>query len=456
MSLQVSQPNKAFKKPKPGLRQVGGVVSNNLKTALSNLKISTNTQTGSTSGTTSTTTSTAPKTSLQKSPLAQAVSKNLTSSTKSNFFQDQTYSGYTRVDGMRTVKPSDYRRDNVEFAFGKYSSNPTGLTPRGENRQNSIIRQYIDYQREMIAKIEDQKKCMDIANMFGNISQGITGLGNLAIEYNKQKAAQKPQTETDVTVNQLRQANTSSEISQGINELNTQKQTLESSINTLTQSVNESNEIKSKNESELTEKESTLSNKEQQLTGYNSTITKLQSSISTDEAELKRLESSLSKAQDGSLTKTGLQNQVDNLKKRIESNKQELKAAEDNKKQTEEEIKTLKGEIETLRTTISNTNERLAEDTKKLDSSKEQLNEVNEAISKYTKKLDKKEDSEADKLNDMKKDLAQYAKDYAAETDSDKKAKIKEKFDKKAGEYNTIVSHSNVTGHTAITKSLGE
>ncbi len=450
MSIQVTQPNIEYKKQKPGLKLSGGSVSRNLKTALSGLKASTNTQTGHSTAVNTNTTTSAPKNAL-----ALAVTKNLNTGSTYNIFSDGSYNHYNnRVGGTRSVWTSDYRRDNIRNDFLAYSDN-IGLTPRGQARQDRMIDKYFEMQNRMYQKMMEQQKCMDISNLFNGISQNILGAGNIVTELIKARASQAPATETDATVNQLRQADTSSEISEGINELNDQKTNLNSDINTLTQSINESNDIKAKNEADLSNKESTLSQKEQNLNGYNSTITKLQSNIATGESELKRLEQMLNNAQDGSLSKTGLQNQYDKLKKEIETNKQNLKEAQDNKKQTEEEVKKLKDEIATLKTTISNTNERLAEDTKKLASSKEQLNEVDSAITKYTQKLDKKEESESEKLDKMRNDLAQYKKDYEAETDPDKKAKIKEKFDKKAGEYNNLATHSNVKGHTAITMSLG-
>lgn len=451
MSVQLSQPNIEYKKQKPGLKLSGGSVSRNLKTALSGLKASTNTQTGHSTAVNTNTTTSAPKNAL-----ALAVTKNLNTGSTYNIFSDGSYDHYNnRVGGTRSVWTSDYRRDNVRNAFGLYSDNPMALAPRTQARQNSLITKYFEMQQRMLDQMMDHQRCMDKAELFNNISQGLLGAGNIAIELIKARASQAPATETDATVNQLRQADTSSEISEGINELNDQKTNLNSDINTLTQSINESNDIKAKNEADLSNKESTLSQKEQNLNGYNSTITKLQSNIATGESELKRLEQMLNNAQDGSLSKTGLQNQYDKLKKEIETNKQNLKEAQDNKKQTEEEVKKLKDEIATLKTTISNTNERLAEDTKKLASSKEQLNDVDSAITKYTQKLDKKEESESEKLDKMRNDLAQYKKDYEAETDPDKKAKIKEKFDQKASEYNNLATHSNVKGHAAITMSLG-
>ena len=306
MSIQVTQQNTAYKKPKPGLKQAGGAASTNLKSAISNLKVSSNTQTGSTK---STANSTASTTSLQKNTLAQTVSRNLSTSSNYNIFSDGKYESYgNRVGGTRSLWVSDYRRDNIRNDFLAYSDN-IGLTPRGQARQDRMIDKYFEMQNRMYQKMMEQQKCMDISNLFNGISQNILGAGNIATELIKARASQAPATETDATVNQLRQADTSSEISEGINELNDQKTNLNSDINTLTQSINESNDIKAKNEADLSNKESTLSQKEQNLNGYNSTITKLQSNIATGESELKRLEQMLNNAQDGSLSKTGLQNQ---------------------------------------------------------------------------------------------------------------------------------------------------
>ncbi len=453
MSIQAAQPN-IFKSPKPGLGTKSASMTNNLKVALGGIKASSQTNTASSAASTTGAASRALET---KSSVARSAASNISSTSSAfNVFKEMDP---TQPKGMRNVRPTDYYMFNTEFAFGKYAADPFATPPRTMKRQMSAMQKLMEWQNQQFYAAMDQQKCMDIASMYGNISQGILGIGDLVtgiMSAKASKSAQKTPTATETTVNQLKQADSSSELSAGIGELNTQNQELETTINSLTQSIQESNqEIKAK-EAELNNNNAQISTKQQQLTGIDSTITKLTSSIAADKRELERLTNSLKLTEEGSFAQMGVQNQINQLNQKIEQDEKNLKTANNNKQQLETDIKDLKTANEEISTVINNTKESLETETQQLETAKKQKTEVEENITKYNKKLTKETQDEAEQLSRLESDLAEMAKEYETETDPDKKAKLQKKFDKTAAEYNAIVGSTTVTGHSAITFSLGD
>lgn len=462
MSIQAAQSNIAFKKPKPGLGTKSASMTNNLKVALGGIKASSQTNTASSAAST---TGAATSSLTTKSSVARSVANNISSTSSSNIFREAYKNGRyfnpssPQPGGMRNVRPTDYYMFNTEFAFGKYAADPFATPPRTMKRQMSAMQKLMEWQNQQFYAAMDQQKCMDIASMYGNISQGILGIGDLVtgiMSAKASKSAQKTPTATETTVNQLKQADSSSELSAGIGELNTQKQTLETTINTLTQSIQESNQDIKAKEAELNNNNSAISTKQQQLTGIDSTITKLTSSIAADKRELERLTNSLKLTEGGSIAQMGVQNQINQLNQKIEQDEKNLETANNNKQQLETDIKDLKTANEEISTVINNTKESLETETQQLETAKKQKTEVEENITKYNKKLTKETQDEAEQLSRLESDLAEMAKEYETETDPDKKAKLQKKFDKTAAEYNAIVGSTTVTGHSAITFSLGD
>lgn len=459
MSIQAAQPNIAFKKPKPGLAKSGSM-TNNLKVALGGIKASSQTNTASN---TASTTGAAPRSLETKSSVALFAANSLSStSSASNIFREAYKGGQyfnpssPQPGGTINVNPSHYFTKNTKVYVPGELSGYVGPTPRGEARQNRMLEKYMQAQMNMANAAMDQQKCRDIAATFNTAASIVSNLGGHVAGLFTQNAATKSQTAADAAINQLKQADTTSELSAGIGELNTQNQELETTINSLTQSIQESNQDIKAKEAELNNNNAQISTKQQQLTGINSTITKLESSIAADKRELERLTNSLKLTEGGSIAQMGVQNQINQLNQKIEQDEKNLETANNNKQQLETDIKDLKTANEEISTVINNTKESLETETQQLETAKKQKTEVEENITKYNKKLTKETQDEAEQLSRLESDLAEMAKEYETETDPDKKAKLQKKFDKTAAEYNAIVGSTTVTGHSAITFSLGD
>lgn len=422
MSIQVTQQNTAYKKPKPGLKQAGGAASTNLKSAISNLKVSSNTQTGSTK---STANSTASTTSLQKNTLAQTVSRNLSTSSNYNIFSDGKYESYgNRVGGTRSLWVSDYRRDNIRNDFLAYSDN-IGLTPRGQARQDRMIDKYFEMRNRMYQKMMEQQKCMDISNLFNGISQNILGAGNITTEIIKYTQANKNAdvevssgvgSEVKSTVNELNSADSSTEIQEGLANLDNQissKTKLSESIDTQIQS---DSEAKTQAENELADIKTGINDKKTEIRGFDTQITKLESQLSSAQA----------KGQDTS----AIQGQIDELKQKKEAANKELKTLQQNEKDKETEISTLE-------TTISNNNS----EKEKLDN---EITSLNNAKTQFTTKQARLEKSEKSDLDKMHNNLKKLSSQILKESDENKKEELRTQYRNLANQFNAALDNTTV------------
>lgn len=449
----VTQPN-IYKKQKPGVKlSSGSTASNNLKAVLSDLK-----ETKQTTGTSNTSGTVSATPIKAKSTMAKQVSSNISSSTSESVFRESykggKYIGTTPyTEGMRFVSPSDYKRENVRTVIPGEISGYVGLTSRGQNRAMKPVNDFLNWQQQQYQKMMERAKCMDTAQMFNNISQGILGVGNIATGIIQAKQSTKVETPTDATVNELRQADNSAELKAGISELNAQQQTLTTKIDNANKSIKESQELRADAESKLQTTEDNISSTKKSIAEYSSNITKWQSSLQSEEATLKQLESM--KMDPTSLSYAGVQNQIKELKTNIKNTKQKINDAEKAKQEAMTKLK----EFESARLEYTQTIQTASNDIKTNSQSLEALNDqqedVTDALGKYNQTLTKMENKESDKLNSMRSQLAEYAKEYQTETDPGKKEKLQQKYAKQAAEYNQMVGSTTVSGHTAVGTQLG-
>ena len=454
MSIGAVAQQNIYKKQKPGVKLASGsTASNNLKAVLSDLK-----ETKQTTGTSNVSGTVTTKPIQAKNSMAQQVSTNISSSASESIFResykDGKYIGTTPyTEGMRYVSVNDYKRENVRTVIPGEISGYVGLTTRGQNRANSKINDFLNWQNQQYQKMMDQQKCMDTAQMFNNISQGILGIGNIASGIIQSKQSAKVETPTDATVNELRQADNSAELKAGISELNAQQQTLTTKIDNANKSIKESQELRADAESKLQTTEDNISSTKKSIAEYSSNITKWQSSLQSEEATLKQLESM--KMDPTSLSYAGVQNQIKELRINIKNTKQNINNAENAKQEAEAKLKELETSKQEYTQTIQTANNDIKMNSQNLETLNDQQEDVTDAIGKYNQKLTKMENKESDKLNSMRSQLAEYAKEYQSETDPGKKEKLQQKYAKQAAEYNQMVGSTTLSGYTAVGAQLG-
>lgn len=454
MSIGAVAQQNIYKKQKPGVKlSSGSTASNNLKAVLSDLK-----ETKQTTGTSNALGTVTTKPIQAKNSMAQQVSSNISSSTSESIFRESykggKYIGTTPyTEGMRYVSVNDYKRENVRTVIPGEISGYVGLTTRGQNRANSKINDFLNWQNQQYQKMMEQQKCMDTAQMFNNISQGILGLGNIATGIIQAKQSAKVETHVDATVNELKQADTSAELQSGISELNAQQKALTTKIDNANQTIKEAQELKTDAEAQLQTTEDNISSTKKDIQTYTSNITKWQSSLQSDEATLKQLESM--KMDPTSLSYAGVQNQIKELRINIKNTKQNINNAENAKQEAEAKLKELETSKQEYTQTIQTANNDIKMNSQNLETLNDQQEDVTDAIGKYNQKLTKMENKESDKLNSMRSQLAEYAKEYQSETDPGKKEKLQQKYAKQAAEYNQMVGSTTLSGYTAVGAQLG-
>ncbi len=454
MSIGAVTQQNIYKKQKPGVKlSSGSTASNNLKAVLSDLK-----ETKQTTGTSNASGTVSATPIKAKSTMAKQVSSNISSSTSESVFRESykggKYIGTTPyTEGMRFVSPSDYKRENVRTVIPGEISGYVGLTSRGQDRAMKPVNDFLNWQQQQYQKMMERAKCMDTAQMFNNISQGILGVGNIATGIIQAKQSTKVETPTDATVNELRQADTTSELQAGISELNAQQSTLNTKIDNANKTIKESQELKTDAEAKLQTTEDGISSTKKDIQTYSSNITKWQSSLQSDEATLKQLESM--KMDSTSLSYAGVQNQIKELRTNIKNTKQRIKDAETAKQEAETKLRELETAKQEYTQTIQTANNDIKTNSQGLETLTEQKEDVTDALGKYSQKLTKMENKEADKLNSMRSQLAEYAKEHQSETDPDKKQKLQDKYAKQVAEYNQLAGSTTVSGHTALGTELG-
>lgn len=365
----------------------------------------------------------------------------------------RTNSPYPYVGSLRTVKPSDYKMDNVvHVESGNYLPTRRSMNrmiSSWEDRMNAMY-QYkygnIANQNKGTDVISAMSMLTELAKTGASVAKEIMGSNEtksvqntsspasqeksdyeIANQAANNKASVKtPQSETpsyqrnDVTVavNNLSSADTSKVLQEGLKSLESQISTKKELSQSLVGQIKTDTDNLNTAEGELATIKSDISATNTQINGLEATISRLESQQALYQSE--------------GLDFSGVTAQLEQAKAQLEQAKAKLT-------QLKEDETAKNNEIEGYEKSIS-------ENTQEKEKTDAQLAQLTDAHATYDKKLTKMEKSEFNELKNIDSKIKKLRTKISTEKNEDKKAKFSQEFQNLSAKFNGLID-STIAPH---------
>ena len=305
-----------------------------------------------------------------------------------NRYANNAYVHSPRVDAKpfmdrntAIARNSFNRQPNVEFAFGKYSSDPTG-TPLRPSDYTKMLNQYnAMYMAQnpygMLNQMQTNNNPMDLASvakMSFDIGKNIIGL----VKDIKASNTESPK-ESDIAklnaagnseMSQIQGAKSKSEVQQVLTDIDNKQATLKQSDEAIDLAYAKNVQLQAQTEGLLSETTAKIATENKNIQTQTATITKLTSSIATDSATLGLLERQLASAQSqgSSVSAVALEKEISDLKDKIAKAKSDKETAQKSLDASKDALPGLKQKESNLKNELAS----IQSDLKSLDKETEQ------------------------------------------------------------------------------------
>ena len=305
-----------------------------------------------------------------------------------NRYANNAYVHSPRVDAKpfmdrntAIARNSFNRQPNVEFAFGKYSSDPTG-TPLRPSDYTKMLNQYnAMYMAQnpygMLNQMQTNNNPMDLASvakMSFDIGKNIIGL----VKDIKASNTESPK-ESDIAklnaagnseMSQIQGAKSKSEVQQVLTDIDNKQATLKQSDEAIDLAYAKNVQLQAQTEGLLSETTAKIATENKNIQTQTATITKLTSSIATDSATLGLLERQLASAQSqgSSVSVVALEKEISDLKDKIAKAKSDKETAQKSLDASKDALPGLKQKESNLKNELAS----IQSDLKSLDKETEQ------------------------------------------------------------------------------------